>query len=579
MTDSLINNLFGTPNFYAAGSNGVSYGAEFRRIESLPRRDAPIIDAEALTNYLKLPGGTQSLRPNQAACLSDAYDFGGLFGLQGTGAGKTLISLLAPVVLGSERPVLLVPASLKYKTEKIDIPFYSQHWRMHPQLKVVSNQTLQTLNSRDLLYRHMPDLIILDEAHEYRNRKAARTKRLLRYFADYPHTKLIALSGTLTKRSIKDYWHLIKHALPTHCPLPLHWQELVEWSEALDEGIPDTKRRPAGALSRFCREGENTRQGFRRRLTETPGVVATAETSCDASLYIFERLPSRVPEEVVQAFHRLRTTATTPSGDELTDQMNVWRRGKELAYGFFYRWIWPNDEPDLEWLDARRNWRKFVRETLQYNQRGLDSELAVARAVQDGHYPAHFYNEWISVKDRWNPHPPREAVWVSDYLIQDASAWLTENTGVIWVEHDAVGTRIEQTLGIPYFGSAADEALLSYAETGQSFAASIHAHGKGKNLQNYSKCLMFCCPSGGDVWEQVLARHHRPGQVADEVVCAVYQHSRELWSAFAKAMNDARYIEDTTGQQQKINVSSILRLTDVQAIARMSGADPLWSAR
>lgn len=574
MTQDIQNLLFGSRTPF--GASGVSYGAEFRRIEALPRRPAPVIDIGLLTQYLRLPGGTQELRPNQAACLSDAYDFGGLFGLQGTGAGKTLISLLAPTVLGAERPVLLVPASLKYKTEKIDIPFYAQHWRMHPHLKVVSNQTLQTLNSRDLLYRYMPDLLILDEAHEYRNRKAARTQRLLRYFRDYPHTKLIALSGTLTKRSIRDYWHLIKHALPTHCPLPLHWQELLEWSEALDEDVPDNKRRPAGALARFCAQGENTRQGFRRRLVETPGVVATQETSCDASLYIFEREIERVPPEVVQAFERLRTTATTPSGDELTDQMNVWRRGKELAYGFFYRWVWPNNEPDLEWLDARRAWRKFVRETLQFNRQGLDSELAVARAVQAGQYDASLYEEWMRVKDRWKPHPPREAVWVSDYLVQDAQRWLSEHTGIVWVEHDAVGNKIAQTTGLPYFGAAADEALLTFAATRQSFVASVHAHGKGKNLQNYAKALMVCCPSGGDVWEQLLARHHRPGQASDEVTCYVYQHTRELWSAFTQALKDGCYIEDSTGQRQKLNVASILRLTDLAAIGRMSGADPLW---
>lgn len=566
-----LENLFAPSS--ASLSAGVVRGQEFRRIEALPRRLSPTIDPDKLTQYLKTPTGTQALRLNQAEVLADLFDFGGAFGMQGVGAGKTLISLLAPVVMEAKRPVLLVPASLKYKTEAVDIPFYRQHWRLHPDLKVLSNQLLQTLQNKDLLKRYMPDLLILDEAHEYRNRKAARTKRLLSYLKENPDTKLLVLSGTLTKRSIQDYWHLIKHCLPRQCPLPLHWQELVEWSEALDQSMPEHRRRAPGALMRFCQPGENVRQGFRRRLVETPGVVATVESSCDASLNITQRTTPVVPQAVVQAFAQMRRTATTPSGDELTDQMNVWRRCKELAYGFYYRWIWPDHKPDVEWLEARKNWRRFVRKTIEHNRRGLDSEKAVRDAVARGEIECEEYGPWVAVRERWKPHPPREAVWVSDYLLADAAAWLTEHKGLVWVEHDAVGKRLAQLTGHPYFG-AADDRIVHH---NGPCIASVHAHGKGQNLQRFTRMLLLACPSGGDVWEQLLGRSHRQGQDADEVDFELYLHCRELWGAFQKAVGDAAYIEDSMGQRQKLRLATISVLTVDQVAAMSVSGDPLWA--
>ena len=89
---------------------------DFRRIEQLPRRrweeDAENY-IEPLTNALKTPEGTMRLRTVQAAALTEIGLNQGLFAPIGVGHGKTLISLLAPHLLNSERPLLLVPAQLR----------------------------------------------------------------------------------------------------------------------------------------------------------------------------------------------------------------------------------------------------------------------------------------------------------------------------------------------------------------------------------------------------------------------------------------------------------------------------------
>jgi hypothetical protein len=59
-------------------------------------------------------------------------------------------------------------------------------------------------------------------------------------------------------------------------------------------------------------------------------------------------------------------------------------------------------------------------------------------------------------------------------------------------------------------------------------------------------------PTSGTVWEQLLGRTHRPGQEADEVTFDVYRHTIELRAAMTKAVRDAHYQQDTTGNRQKL---------------------------
>src|SRR4030042_934287 len=71
-----------------------------------------------LSEALRLAGSEAVLRPVQAAALEELHDMRGLFGSIRVGGGKTLVSLLAPVVLGSVRPLLIIPAALRDKTKR-----------------------------------------------------------------------------------------------------------------------------------------------------------------------------------------------------------------------------------------------------------------------------------------------------------------------------------------------------------------------------------------------------------------------------------------------------------------------------
>lgn len=553
--------------------------ADFLRVAALPSRTTFTDYSEALTLHLKTPGGTQSLRPHQAWALAEAYECGGLLAPLSPGAGKTLITLLLGELLGAGRPLLLVPASLRDKTTKLDIPMLRQHWRLPERLLVKSYEEMSQVSFADFLKRTMPDLIIADECHKIGHRSAARTKRVLRFFSEYPNTKFAGLSGTITKRSLRDYSHLIRLALKDGSPLPHSWMELQDWADALDEGIDDDNRVAPGALLDFTigedRVGDATaaaRRGFRRRLVTTKGVVTTEETSLATALNILERPAPSIPNEIVAAFRSLRNTATLPGGEEISTALDLNRHAKELATGFYYRWIWPNGEIDHEWLEARKLWRRFVRKTVQYS-RGYDTELQVSMAVRKGDVrcPENEYQNWHAIKNRVDPQT--EAVWISEYLIDDIMAWLAEGPGIAWVEHQAVAEKL-RARGAVVYGAGENDIV---HENGQRAVVASMAHHIGKNLQMFDRNLVVSPPTSGTIWEQKIARTHRPGQLSDEVNFWVYLHCRESWGSFMQAQRDSEYIYGTWGQEQRLRIATKVFPSIEEVFHRVQSKAPLWA--
>ena len=339
---------------------GVVRSQEFRRIEALPRRvwDSPDLPAlaEALTEVLKTEGGTMRLRPAQAAALKDVYEVGGLFGPLAVGSGKSLVTLTAPVLLGSERPVLLLPAALREQTRREVIPRMGEHWKLHPNLRLVGYEELGIESRANLLDELAPDLIVADEVHCLANVKAGRSRRVARYLDAHPGCRFAALSGTITRKSLRDYAHLLAWCLRDGSPLPLEWGDLQDWADCLDADVDEGRRLLPGALMRFCRRAEvvegrvvqeEPRAGYARRLRETPGVVATGEDELGCSLVIAGRRVE-VPDAVLAHLRRLRTDWELPSGDCVSEATELWRHARSIACGFVY--IWWNHEGFTECL-------------------------------------------------------------------------------------------------------------------------------------------------------------------------------------------------------------------------------------
>jgi hypothetical protein len=521
---------------------------EFKRILDLPQRNAERLGeklAEVMTEDFRVPGGDMTLRPLQALALAEATDFGGAVVLLPVGQGKTLVSYLLPTVTGAKRPLLLVPGKLIEKT-RIEFRELESQFRAPENLTIWSYEYLST--HPGALVDLEPDLIIADEAHKLKNTKAACTKRVWRYYKEH-EPMFVPMSGTLAKRSFFDWWHLQLMALPKPLwVLPDDWKQAEMWAAALDEKTRN--RAGLGALSAFGSTLQEARAGFGAHLKAVPGIIAADTVDVEASLVI-EVVRARPISVVQDALDRLEDYWTLPDGTELSEASEKWRHEREIANGFYYRWA---EQPPQAWREARTDFNRFVRDVLHGSR-----TFTAPSEVVEAHRTAAPVERWFSIKDSFKPRT--EAVWLSNAHVFEAARDVHINGGLLWYEHKAVGEKIKEW--VPVFGShgrelSTGESLVEFK--GKCAAVSVGACSEGFNLQRFDRNIVLNCTPTGDRWEQMLGRTHRAGQESDEVTVEVWTTAPQQIKDFKQALADARYIEGTTGQRQKLSYADVIGL-------------------
>jgi hypothetical protein len=534
----------------------VQDSAELRRILALERR-AQHHDAElaaSLTRNFRRPGGTQTLRPIQATALYEAWLRRGLFGPIGVGEGKTLITLLVALVLNLRAPILALPAKLIDKTRR-EMLALNRHWKIPNHIRMYSYEILGRADHVHLLNRlPLTDGIIADECHKLRNPKAAVSRRFRRFFDEHPDVPFIGLSGSICKRSLQDYEHLLRWALKSGSPLPHNWSELEDWSDAIDHH--DRDRPEPGALVLLSNGDPDlaaVREGYRRRLVETPGVVSSVRNRISASLLL---RGTRYPQgpAIVEAFARLRHDWELPDGTPLVDGMEIWRHARELALGFWMKWDPPAPEP---WLQARKAWSKACRAILSAS-RTLDSELTVMRAIDDGKHRGveHVLASWRAIRDTFEPNPV--PVWIDDGPLAFAEEWGRKHVGIIWCDHVPFAKRLAERTKWPYYGQHGkrEDGMSLDEHTEGTCIASRQSGAEGFNLQRWSEALVTAVVANGVQSEQLFGRLHRPGQDSDvtfDLMLGCREHLESFWKAHA----DAHFVLATTGDEQKLCYADI----------------------
>lgn len=481
---------------------------------------------------------------------------------------NSLISLLAPLMTNPplRLPVLVVPASLVAKTEK-DRQDLSKHFRIAKNLRIVSYEKLSRVDGATILETYRPDGLILDEAHRSKNMRAGVTKRLARYMAAHPETKVAAMSGTFVKKGLKDAGHIIRWALKDKAPVPSTQGELEMWADALDPGINPLRRLAPGPLLQWaepedqCEDDLDTaRKAFRRRLISTPGVVSTAGDQVDCSLNISALYYEQKPETDA-LFNTLRSKYETPDGWAFSEAVLCTAYAKQLAIGFHYLL---SPRPPQEWLDARRGWAKYVRGVLA-DSRSLDTELQVRMAVREGRLPEGIQtlDAWDKIKDTFVPN--QIAQWHDDSALNACTEWMKQNKGLVWVEHTFFGLELSKRTGVPFFGAggltAKGESILDLESSKAAgkipVILSRAANATGRNLQAWSSNLITCLQPLATELEQLLGRTHRDGQQADEVtvdiLCGCWEHVNSM----NRAKEQARTQEDMLGANQKLLLATI----------------------
>lgn len=624
---------------------------DIRRIVNLP---STFDFDEAETDYFNrenvLAGAYAAgfrLSPKQCRSLA-SYDETGLFAPMGVGSGKSLIAIMV-AARAYKKPhlrdgspngkvILLIVTPGTYDAYMnrhipwartkvpLNVPFYGMGGKSSANrlayakarrkgCYIMPNSLLSSKDTSEFLERLKPDVVILDEAHNCANSSAARTKRLFasKGSGGYVTThapEFIPLSGTMTKKSLRDYHHLLKAALHHGMPLPMSSQMATEWAAVIDAGCGEPSSAATGPIKPmvdwarrnnpgedFAFDTSGIRKAYKYRLRSTPGVVATGDESIGTSLRLtnvpvkdYEQNPGWAKlKEYLDGVNELWVT---PDGDELEHAIHTYKWLYELSAGFYNQLLWPAvaalaerrrvREPEAESLlaralehhEAHQEYARALRTFLaEHAKPQLDTPMLVGRDMHT-HGAAHvgdrLYGLWQTMKGlEFEGMPERDssAVRVCDYKVKAAVEWAkTVPAGrgaVFWVYHQEIGEWVFEELrnaGIDavHCPAGSDKVIsgLGDPELGgkgdRHVVASIAAHGEGKNLQAFQHQYVVQWPRSAVRAEQMLGRLHRQGQEADELVCLTNSTLEFDFVNFAACLNDALYIHATTDSPQKV---------------------------
>ena len=578
-----------------------------------------------------------TLNAVQSWFLFEAGQHGGVVGFCGVGSGKSIALLLAPLLFASDSKlaVLLIEPKQRqhYRSQYLRL---REHFRVPslvpdtgpgytvpgtPPLHLISYSVLSQTKNSDMLDIKSPDTLLGDEFHRA-NGNSAINRRVKRFVAakikqreediaaGKPVLKravrLIGASGTLEAGSIEDTQMVCTFSLGTGSPLPIDPVEAQKWSAVIDPSyMPDRKSHTAKMLQRVFGGGEvveddlsnllgsapesAVRRGFRQRRLMTPGIISASASSINATIYIIERVPPKMPPAVQAALMKVRVENVRPDGEILVERIEQVSCARNVACGFYKYWSF-NKHPCScvegvsrcsncllidDWYAKRKAFNKELRTKLIYGEVNLDSpalcEEAAERFWQEPPYKGSLPTWGCETWPAWHEienlveHEEREK-WIEnggDFLVKDAADWATKNKGVVWFQSVAFGRALSELTGLPYYngGPGAEERMR--AEKGdRSIICSIKAHGAGTDglqLLFHNQLIAETPASNAKQtgYEQLLGRLHREGQTKTEVNTYVYVHVHEMRDALRKAVEQAEFNFEMTGNRQKLMMADI----------------------
>lgn len=570
------------------------------------------------------------LMQTQASAVHEYHQYGGGFDPIGVGWGKTGISLMCAehaYQKGLAKILLLIEPGCLSQLVKVDIPYWRKRVSLSVPFHVVGGRGpkarrnyyqsgyrgcyivpysyLSVIDTLDMLEAIDPDLVIADEAHNLKDPSTARTKRFMEMMRARQR-ELVAMSGTITTKSLEDYRHLITLALRERSPLPLNGQLAYAWGRVLDSNGAVAGQNSAGPLIPLIQWAQHhypkevfrvtvsdLRRAFQYRLHSAPGVVATGDNEIKTSLSIenqpiegYEQQPGWA--KLSALMKRVQDDFITPNGDEIDCSIHVFKWMVELSAGVYNELIWPTPEvlsarTELD-LDRARDaleeargahalsqlYHKELRTFFQTSCAGQDTPMQIARLINRDEVKelpdmlVRTYRAWhgmlAEIEEQFGFVPERDsrAVRVCPFKVQAACDWAKAQQGgaILWVYHRAMGQWVaeemaKQGLDPLYCPAGANEQIIDPANKNRLIVASISAHGTGKNLQHFQRMYFVQWPRDSKKAEQTLGRLHRKGQEADHLAAISSNTLPYEHLLFAACLNDSIY-QHQTGSRRKM---------------------------
>ena len=552
-----------------------------------------------LTEKYQLPGRprvwttsrgetVKGLKPLQSAGLHAIESSNGAILPIPVGGGKALIALLAGTAVNAHA-IVLAPARTLHQLHQTYAE-WGYYYRMPDKINILSYDRFsrQTADGPSQLLRLAESseriIVVADECHKLSNFTAARTKRLLRFFRDErPDAMFVGLSGTIISKNLRQMAHLVELALRRDAPVPLEDAVMDSFAECMDIGGRPaeidwmrveplwTKYHKTESIAYpVATRITKTREAFGEKFRASRGVVTSSEKTVETTL-IIDGFSPKVPKQIQDMMNGVVTEWMTPDGVVIPDEDNKWQALMTLSCGFYNIWDWPRDEDgnqiiDFEWKAARSAWNAHVRNELENNHReGYDSPFLVWTAVhrriaQHGVKNAMddaFVHWQRQSQKRWNGErqPPSVPIWVDEFYIDWIVTYLRKEKTptIVWYNSIAMREKFRQRGMLAYgAGSIIDESKVK----ARHCAMSNLAQGTGLNLQHLWSNNLFAEPPHPKQWEQVIGRTHRSGQLADEVVVMIPQHTEAFRRTLKEAQKQADLVDEMLGNQYRLQIAN-----------------------
>lgn len=602
------------------------------------------------------------LYESQCRSLDSFRALHGVFVPIGVGFGKGLVSIklceIAWSEFGARRVVLMVPPRLLAQTFQRLIPWCRNKFPVsfpvynvgNPGLThsarvalaahregvfVVPYSLLSTMHGHELVEALAPNVVICDEAHMLANRKKSARSKLFAKLVDTYVPKCCFLSGTMTKKSIMDYYHLITWSLRHHSPLPLAVSTAEEWAAVLDANaalLGGGRAGPIDLLVEWARLNhaiitkepykyldEYTISSFREahqiRLHSAHGVVSSGDNDIGTSLVIHfgdDRYEgSYKPDARLLALMHEVERGQTPDGDEIEWQIHKFKWLSELTTGGYNSLYWPDidyiaerwkcsESKAEELLEraqahhvAKQAYTKAVRMWLDMHDRpGLMMPMQLVRSMnmhgakEVGQDLYDLRNDMLALEFAGMPERLKRYVRVDDYKIKAMLDWYLNDGppgAFVWYRNIELGIwayEAARQAGIDVVAITSDtkdDSLLHDPNIDGKLNLATWARGLGTDglQERFFRQWFLQVPRSASDMQQIIGRLHRPGQLKDEIVVNLMMSTDHDSNMYAALLNEAAYCAHMDARQRVLyaDYTSAPRILNVETL-RALGASP-----